>query len=50
MNQYELKQPFFAQFLESENKEQQPQHNTSPKEASLTLKYPSDRDEDPFNQ
>jgi hypothetical protein len=47
MNQNELKQPFFAQFLQSEKKEDKQQHETSAKESAVTLKYPSDRDEDP---
>lgn len=46
MNQNELKQPFFAQFLESQKAENQQQHLTTPsKDVNHTMKYPSDGDE-----
>ena len=46
MNQNELKQPFFAQFLESQKAQDQQQFQTSPlKDVQHTLKYPSDGDE-----
>ena len=46
MNQNELKQPFFAQFLESQKAAEQPLPGTSPlKDISQTQKYPSDGDE-----
>ena len=47
MNQNELKQPFFAQFLESQEAANQ-QNSTSPlKDTAHTLKYPSDGDDNP---
>jgi hypothetical protein len=46
MNQNELKQPFFAQFLESQKTETPQQHLTTPaKDVNHTMKYPSDGDE-----
>jgi hypothetical protein len=48
MNQNELKQPFFAQFLQSQKNEDKQQNGTTPlKDTQHTLKYPSDGDEDP---
>lgn len=48
MNQNELKQPFFAQFLESQKAEDQQHFETSPlKDPAHTLKYPSDGDDNP---
>jgi hypothetical protein len=43
-------QPFFAQFLTSQ-RNSAVQHNITPpgKDDLLTLKYPSDRDEDPLS-
>ena len=47
MNKNELKQPFFAQFLESQKAEDK-QHQTTPlKDQAHTLKYPSDGDDNP---
>ena len=48
MNQNEGKQPFFAQFLESQEAANQQQFSTSPlKDTAHTLKYPSDGDDNP---
>lgn len=47
MNQHELKQPFFAQFLESQKNEEAHNTVTLPKKDNLqTHKYPSDNDEE----
>ena len=48
MNQNELKQPFFAQFLESQKASDKQQHVTTVlKDTAHTLKYPSDGDDNP---
>ena len=48
MNQNELKQPFFAQFLQSQKSDDKQQHLTSTlKDVAHTLKYPSDGDDNP---
>jgi Serine endopeptidase inhibitors len=46
MNQNELQQPFFAQFLEGQKVQDKQENQTSPlKDPAHTLKYPSDGDE-----
>ena len=46
MNQKEVKQPFFAQFLESQAREEQAEGITKPiLDLEHTQKYPSDGDE-----
>jgi hypothetical protein len=50
MNKNELKQPFFAQFLEAEKSSSQETnyHTTRPYiDGDQTHKYPSDNDENP---
>jgi hypothetical protein len=48
MNKNELKQPFFAQFLESQKAEDKQAHLTTiSKDTAHTLKYPSDGDDNP---
>jgi hypothetical protein len=47
MNQNEMKQPFFVQFLETQKADEA--HNVTtypPKDLLQTQKYPSDSDED----
>jgi hypothetical protein len=48
MNQNELKQPFFAQFLEGQKADDQTLYQTSPlKDVNHTTKWPSDGDDNP---
>ena len=47
MNQNELKQPFFVQFLESQKADEANNTTTFPRKDGLqTMKYPSDSDEE----